>query len=291
MHKAAREMREVLPGVDVVVELLDARLPFSSANPMLAEICAGRPVIRLLMKCDLADPARTGSWLDWYRIRHQGEVRAVSMEKQAGIRQVAQLCRDCLPDRRGPVVSMVAGIPNVGKSTLINLLAGRAVANTGDEPAVTRRQQRIRIGHEVVLLDTPGVLWPNLENPQGGFRLAATGAIRQTALSHLDVAVYLAGFLVRDLPQCLVSRYGVEDTESGPENILQAIGRRRGCLVAGGKVDMDRAARILLNDFRSGALGRITLETPSMIETEMEAVALEREEKARRKAERKARRR
>ena len=183
---------------------------------------------------------------------------------------------------------MIVGIPNVGKSTLINILAGKVVATTGNEPAITRQQQRVVIGQDVVLLDTPGVLWPNLENPHGGFRLAATGAVRETALSHLEVAIFLAGFLAAEHLHVLVDRYVTNEVETDPHNILQEIGRRRGCLGPGGVVDLDRAARVLLNDFRSGALGRITLETPAMVEEEWKSVAREREEKARRKAERKA---
>ena len=288
MHKASREMREALSGVDVVVELLDARLPYSSANPMLREICAQRPVVRLLTKSDMADPTWTESWLAWYRQHYPGETRAITTSRKGEIMNLAALCRAERPDQKGPIVAMVAGIPNVGKSTLINILAGKAVAKTGNEPAVTRQQQRVAIGQDVVLLDTPGVLWPNLENPHGGFRLAATGAVREPALSHVEVASFLVGFLAAEHMPVLVDRYAANEVETDPESILQDIGRRRGCLGPGGMVDLDRAARVLLNDFRSGALGRITLETPAMLEEEWISVAMEREEKARRKAERKA---
>ncbi len=290
MHKAQREMREVMPGVDVVVELVDARLPFSSTNPVLEEIRGERPVIRLLTKRDLADPERTTEWIAWYRTQRGGDALAVSIHEPAEIRRLSKLCRDYYPDRREPVVVMVAGIPNVGKSSVINLLAGRAVAKTGNEPAVTRQQQRIAIGNDVVLLDTPGVLWPNLENAMGGLRLAATGAIRETALSHYEVALYLAGFLADDLPGRLSKRYGIDTTDTRAEVIVDAIGRQRGCLGVGGRVDTDRASRVLINDFRAGALGLVTLETPAMIEAEMAVVEQEREEKAARKAARKARR-
>ena len=290
MHKAAREMRDALSGVDVVLELLDARLPCSSANPMLSELSVGRRVVRLLMKSDLADPILTESWLSWYRENRPGDTRAfcTGSPDQAG--QLVQLCRAGISGRRGAIVAMVVGIPNVGKSTLINRLAGRSVARTGNEPAVTRHQQRVAISHDVVLLDTPGVLWPNLENPHGGYRLAATGAIRETALSHHEVALYLAGFLASEYPSRMMDRYGTGGCGSDPEGTLRAIGRMRGCLVAGGAVDLERAARVLINDFRSGALGRMTLETPTMMEAEWRAVEQAREEKARRKVERKARR-
>jgi len=203
MHKAARAMREILPGVDIVVELMDARIPWSSANPMLDDIRAGKPVIRVMTKSDLADAERTGLWLDWYRAHTGEEPLAITTQRPAEIRRIAALCRQHFPERPEPVVAMVAGIPNVGKSTVINVLAGRSVAKTGNEPAITRHQQRIAIGMEVVLLDTPGVLWPNVENIHSGYRLGATGSIRETALPHAEVARYLAGFLAADYPDFL----------------------------------------------------------------------------------------
>ena len=290
MHKAARAMREILPGVDVVVELLDARIRWSSANPMLEEIRSGKSVIRVMTKSDLADPARTQTWLNWYQAKTGDEPLAVSTDRSAEIRRIARLCRDRFPDRLDPVVAMVAGIPNVGKSTVINILAGRSVARTGDEPAVTRHQQRIAIGMDVVLLDTPGVLWPNVENMHSGFRLGATGSIRETALPHEEVARYLAGFLATDYPALLEARYGINLTGTEGDETLHAIGRARGCLGRGGVVDGERSARILINDFRSGKIGRITLETPAMIEAEWVEVEREREEKAAKKAARKLRR-
>lgn len=287
MHKAAREMRTALAGVDVVVELLDARLPFSSANPMLAELRRDKPVIRVMTRADLADPARTEIWTDWYRKGHQGKSLAVSARRPAEVKRIVGLCSAGFPRRPEPVVAMVAGIPNVGKSTVINILAGRSVAKTGNEPAITKRQQRVAVGDGVVLLDTPGVLWPNVENAHSGFRLAVTGAIRETAISHVEIAVYLAGFLVAQYPGPMADRYALNAGPAGGEAILEALGRSRGCLGRGGLVDMERAARILLNDFRAGHLGRITLETPEMIEDELREVAEERAARAAKKAARK----
>lgn len=289
MHKAARAMREILPGVDVVIELMDARIPWSSANPMLGEIRGEKPVIRVMTKADLADPSRTETWRGWYRDEYGDEPLAVTTEQPAQVRRLTGLCRGRFPDRPEPVVAMVAGIPNVGKSTVINILAGRSVAKTGNEPAVTRHQQRIAIGMDVVLLDTPGVLWPNVENRHSGLRLGATGSIRETALPHEEVARHLAGFLVTDYPELLTDRYGISLVDADGDVALQAVGRARGCLGRGGRVDTERAARILINDFRSGKIGRITLETPQMIAAELVVVAEEREQRAAKKAARKQR--
>ena len=287
MHKAAREMRAALAGVDVVVELLDARLPFSSANPLLAELRRNKPVVRVLTRSDLADPERTDLWIRWYRETSDGNPLALSARRPAEVRRITGLLRAGIPQRPEPVVAMVAGIPNVGKSTLINLLAGRSVARTGNEPAITQQQQRVAVGDNVVLLDTPGVLWPNVENAHSGFRLAATGAIRATAMPHVEVAGYLARFLATHYPGPMASRYGLGPVPDGGADVLEALGRSRGCLGRGGVVDSDRAARMLLNDFRAGRLGGITLETPEMIAGELREVEREREEKAARKASRK----
>ena len=288
MHRAAREMRSALGGVDVVVELLDARLPFSSANPMLAELRREKPVIRVMTRSDQADPARTDAWTDWYRERDRDEPLAVSARRPGEVRRIVGLCSAGFPRRPEPVVAMVAGIPNVGKSTVINILAGRPVAKTGNEPAITKQQQRVAVGSGVVVLDTPGVLWPNVENAHSGYRLAATGAIRETAMPHVDVAVYLAEFLAARYPEPLTGRYGPDAGRAGGEDILRALGHSRGCLGRGGRVDMDRAARMLLNDFRAGHLGGVTLETPEMVEGELREVAKERAARAARKEARKA---
>ncbi len=277
MRKAIRGMRTAIVGVDVVLELLDARLPHSSANPMVADLCQGKPVIRIMTRSDLADPDHTKTWVQRYRENHEGMSLAISVHKSGEVRHIVGLCRSVYPDRSKPVVAMVVGIPNVGKSTIINVLAGRSVARTGNEPAITRQQQRIDIGHGVTLLDTPGILWPNIENAFGGYRLAATGAIRETAMSHVEVAGFLAQFLLMQYPDALSRRYdlGIEGMEDS--NILEALGRLRGCLGPGGVVDSDRAARVLINDFRAGRLGRITLETPERIERELDEMARGRE--------------
>ena len=176
---------------------------------------------------------------------------------------------------------MVMGIPNVGKSTLINRLAGRTIADTGNEPAVTRRQQTIRLGERWMVRDTPGVLWPNVENRASGFRLAATGAVRETAMDSTEVALILLEELGRRYPGLLQERFGTALPVTDATAMLEDIGRQRGCLAGGSLVDFDRAARILLVEFRQGVLGRITLETPAMQQMELAEVAEAREQRAR----------
>lgn len=288
MHKAAREMRQALSAVDMFIELLDARLPYSSANPMLAELRAEKPCIRLLTRSDLAESRRTDEWLRWFEGKGQ-QVFAISSGDRQQVRGITAKCRNLFAERVQPIVVMVVGIPNVGKSTLINILADRVIARTGNEPAVTQRQQRIQLDHDVVLMDTPGVLWPNVENPASGYRLAASGAIRQTAHSFEDVAWHLAEFLLRDYAELIAKRYGYQVTENDPVPLFEHIGRKRGCLKPGGNIDQERVARILLGDFRDGTIGRITLETPQMMVEELVEVEQVREQKAARKAERKKR--
>ncbi|MGI9317891.1 MAG: ribosome biogenesis GTPase YlqF [bacterium] len=287
MHKTAKEIRENLSQVDVFFELLDSRIPYSSGNPLLSEIRGAKPCIKVMTRSDLADPARTSIWLEQFASEGDTYSMAVSQLERDKVRSLVKRCRALFPQRETPVTAIVVGIPNVGKSTLINILADRVIAKTGNEPAITKMQQRVQIGQGVVLLDTPGVLWPNIDNPYSGLRLAATGAIRETAMSHEDVAWYLAQFLLADYAEQLASRYEFEAEETDPAPLLKHIGRQRGCLKAGGGVDMARVSRLLLNDFRNGSIGRITLETPDMMRKEQTEVEHTREEKAAKKAARK----
>ena len=212
MHKAHKEIRQVLSGIDVVIELLDARIPFSSQNPLLESTRSDKPCIKLLHKCDLADAAATAQWAERLTQVPGTTIRATSTAEQSWVKTLPALCKDLVSSQRGtrPVHALIVGIPNVGKSTVINLLAGRTIARTGNEPAVTRAQQRVDIGHGVVLRDTPGVLWPNLENRNSGFRLAVTGAIRDTAIDSADVAVFAAEYLAAYYPEYLLQRYAIQ---------------------------------------------------------------------------------
>jgi ribosome biogenesis GTPase A len=286
MHKAGKEIKEILPKTDVVIEILDARIPFSSANPFLAQLRGDKPCLKVLNKTDLADPDLTAAWQSYLEKEHGVKTLALTCREPEKARRIPEICRKMLSDQVQNdriVHALIMGIPNVGKSTLINLLAGRAVAKTGNEPAVTRTQQRIAIGNNVVLLDTPGMLWPNIENRNSGYRLAATGAIKDTALHHEEIAAFVAGYLGRHYESCLRERFQMEQIPQSADEVLEAIGRKRGCLRTGGRVELDKAAKILLAELRSGALGRITLETPDMMERELAEVALIREQKAEKK--------
>ncbi len=292
MHKASKAFKEILPQVDVVIEVLDARLPGSSENPMLARLRRDKPCIKLLNKSDLSDPDRLAAWV--LELEQQNQVRTLLCNSTDSTHnQLPALCRAMSPkreNRSAMVYAMIAGIPNVGKSTLINRLAGRRIAKTGNEAALTRMQQRIEISSELTLIDTPGMLWPNIENEASGYRLAATGAIRDTALELQEVASFLAEFLIETYPERLVQRYDIEDLPSAEIDFLELLARRRGCLVSGGHVDLEKVSRLLISEFRSGELGGICLETPAGFAAEWEQVAIIRAQKAAAKEARKTRR-
>lgn len=269
MHKTRGAIRERMKsGIDVVIELLDARVPASSANPLLAQLTQGRPALKLLNKQDLADPARTDAWLQHYRA--QPDTRAIAIHQGMGglAKALANECRAAAPNRGGldrPLRVLVCGIPNVGKSTLINTLVGKRAANTGDEPGITKIEQKILLDKGVYLFDTPGMLWPKIRVPQAGVNLAASGAIGRNAFEEEVVALDLLAYLRVHYPDALKSRYQIDlrgDTRSEGE-LLEAIGKRRGAVLAGGRINTQKAAEILLVDLRQGQLGRITLETPA----------------------------
>jgi len=293
MHKASKDIRSILPEVDLLVEVLDARIPFSSQNPLLASLRGDKPCLKLLNKYDLADPDWVAQWRQYLEQEQGVKTLALVAGQQDGTRQLPELCHKLAPSKQASgrlLHALIVGIPNVGKSTLINSLAGKAIAKTGNEPAITKNQQRIGIGHGIILFDTPGLLWPNLENQNSGFRLAASGAIKDTAISHEEVALFVADFLLEHYPAALSGRYAFgRCPESGLE-ALTLIGKQRGCLRAGGVVDLDKAAKIVLTELRSGALGRITLENPAMMVQELAGLAILREQKAAKKRARKQRR-
>ncbi|MFZ9036840.1 MAG: ribosome biogenesis GTPase YlqF [Gammaproteobacteria bacterium] len=290
MHKASKEFRKILPQVDLVIEVLDARLPGSSENPMLAELRRGKPCIKLLNKSDLSDPVRLAPWIASLESQNLVKTLVCSINDNA-IGGLPALCRSLVPrrDNRSTMIyAMIAGIPNVGKSTLINRLADRKIARTGNEAALTRMQQRIEISPELTLIDTPGMLWPNIENEPSGYRLAATGAIRDTALELQDVASFIAEFMLKTYPERIIQRYDIEPLPGTEIELLEAIARQRGCIVSGGRVDLEKVSRLLINDLRSGDLGGICMETPEEFAREWERVELIRAEKVAKKEARKA---
>ncbi len=291
MHKASKEIKETLPQIDLIIEVLDARIPFSSQNPMLSTLRGDKPCIRLLNKNDLADPEKTEIWRQFLEQEQGVKTLAVSTLEPEKVKHVVSLCQKMLPEKAAAnrmIRTMIMGIPNVGKSTIINLLAGRIIAKTGNEPAVTKRQQRIELDGNIILNDTPGVLWANLDNKNSGYRLATTGAIKDTAISHDDVAFFAAEFLLQQYPKSLSDRFQIESLPQTEAELMDEIGKRRGCLRAGSNIDMDKTAKILLNELRSGNLGRLTLEMPDDMQQELKQLDIIREQKAAKKSARKA---
>ncbi len=283
MHKAGKEIKKSLPRIDLVIEILDARIPFSSENPMLRKLQGSKPCIKILNKSDLADPKVTLQWQNWLD-KEQG-VKMLSVDKNhpEKIKQISTLCQKLLPERKNSakgIRAMIVGIPNVGKSTLINTLAGRTIAKTGNEPAITKAQQRIEIDKNLVLFDTPGMLWPKVENKNSGYRLAVTGAIRDTAIEHSDIAFFAAEYLLERYPENIQDRYTLESPPENELELLEEIGKKRGCLRAGGEIDLDKTSKIFLNDIRQGELGEISYETPTMINNEMTKLTLILKQKA-----------
>ncbi len=279
MNKARNEVKEIMPEMDVVIEVIDARIPYSSENPMVAALRGRKPVIKILNKADLADPILTQKWMDYLEAQDGVRAMACDNNKADDVKRIVQLCKNLVPNKVGTgrqIKAMIMGIPNVGKSTLINTLAGRAVAKTGDEPAVTKSQQLIKIDNEIMLYDTPGMLWPKVENAHSGYRLAATGGIRDTAFDFADVAGYTAEYLIEAYPELLKERYKTEDLPQTDWEFFEVAGRSRGLLKKGGIVDTYRMSEILVNELRSGTLGRITLETPEMMAAEEDVVAEQR---------------
>ena len=282
MHKARVQMKETIPRVDLVIEVLDARIPFSSENPMLEELRGGKPCLKILNKADLADPVMTKTWLAFLEQKKDTKARATTTEDRSSIGQLTGLIVQMLPHKGEgkTITTMIAGIPNVGKSTVINILANKKVARTGNEPAVTKSQQKIHIGNGVTLLDTPGVLWPNVENINSGYRLATIGSIKETAMDYGDVAFFAAEFMLKHYRDRLMDRYSLNTVPADQIEFIESLGRRRGCLGRAGIVDIDRASKIFVTELRQGKLGPLTLETPEMMDQEKAATAKRVAEKA-----------
>jgi len=288
MHSTRQALVERLPDIDVVIELLDARLPGSSANPLLAELTRGKPALKLLNKQDLADPDLTQQWLANYGAQPGTQDLPLDARATAPERQLITACRALAPGRGGmvkPLRVFICGIPNVGKSTLINTLMGQRSAKTGDEPGITKTEQKLMLASDFSLFDTPGMLWPRISVVESGYHLAASGAIGRNAYDDEDVALALLDRVRPRYGDRLLARYrlaafsGLRD-----EDLLADVGRQRGGLMSGGRVNLQKAAEIAIHDFRSGAWGRITLETPDeFVQWQAKAQAQEAERLARRK--------
>ena len=285
MHKANKDMTKVINDVDLVIELLDCRLPYSSQNPSITKLAKNKPSIKILSKSDLADPEITAQWQAYFEKEASVKTLLTTLEQSDKAQKLLSLCHKLVPTKsksKFNILAMITGIPNVGKSTLINAVAGRAVAKTGDEPAITKGLQKIKISEGIMFLDTPGILWPKIHNENSGYRLAAAGSIKDTATEIDDIAFYLAGFLLRHYPQLLKDRYDLNTLPATDIEFLELLGAQRGCLRAGGHVDLEKVSAILVNEFRAGKLGRISLETPDMILAEEKIVARQQKEKAER---------
>ncbi|MET4025262.1 ribosome biogenesis GTPase A [Marinobacter sp. MBR-99] len=289
MHKARKEIKKVMPQMDLIIEVVDARIPFSSENPLVPSLRGDTPLIKVLNKRDLADPAVTEQWLQW--LEQERGVRAITLthneRKEAlGILKLAEELTPGHDRQKSALRVMILGIPNVGKSTLINTLAGRPAAKTGNEPAVTRAQQAIKLPDNVLLYDTPGFLWPKLSPEQCGYRLAISGAIRSAVLDFEDVAMFEADYLVKAYPELVMARYGLEQQPGDGLALMDAIAEKRKFFRRGGVPDLHKVSEILLNEFRAGTIGRISLETPEMVEQELQQA---RADEAAREAEKQSR--
>ncbi|WP_088033715.1 ribosome biogenesis GTPase YlqF [Evansella clarkii] len=271
MAKARRQAQEKLKLIDVVIELVDARIPLSSRNPVIDELAKGKPRLMLLNKSDLADPALTEKWVAYFEGKGFSVLK-IDAQKGTGVKSVpeeVQLLAKPLTDKMRAkgmnpraVRALILGIPNVGKSTIINRLANKRIAKIGDKPGVTKAQQWIKVGKEMELLDTPGILWPKFEDQAVGYRLALTGAIKEEIVDLQDLTVFLLRFLKEEYPGRLKERYKLEDIPDDVVELFDEIGKKRGALMGGGMVDYDRVAEILFREFRSGTMGRITMENP-----------------------------
>ncbi len=274
MTKTRRQMEQDLKQVDAVCEIVDARIPISSRNPDLDTICGDKPRMIVLNRMDLADPDGTKAWAEYFRSRKIAVIstdcksRKGISDFQPAVRQLLQekIQRNAAKGMNRPLRVMIVGIPNVGKSTLINHISGRKGAKAENRPGVTRGMQWITAGNGLLLLDTPGILWPKFEDPNVGMMLAYTGAVKDGILDIEELACMLFQLLHRRYPQALKERYGIDTQQELPGyELLEMAGRKRGYLVSGGEINTERMAMVLLEEFRSGKLGRFTLETPEVL--------------------------
>ena len=290
MNSTRRAILDRAKDIDVVIELLDARLPGSSLNPLLAELTRGKPALKVLNKQDLADPDRTALWLARYNALPATQALGLDASITAPAQRLIAACRALAPLRGGmtkPLRVLICGIPNVGKSTLINTLAGRKATKTGDEPGITKLEQKIVLASDVYLFDTPGMLWPRITVPQSGYHLAASGGIGRNAYNEEEVALELLNCVNRNYPGRISERFKLADMSAlTDEQQLTEIAKKRGAIQSGGRVNLQKAAEILMGEFRTGGLGLVTLETPiemAQWQAEAEVAEAARREKKKKK--------
>ena len=267
MNAARKKAAESMEKTDLVIEVLDARVPQASANPMIEQLrlFRQRPCLKILNKADLADPVATRAWLDFYNSQKGVHAVALSCKKPSDVLKVPGLAMKLAPHRGTalkPLRMMIMGIPNVGKSTLMNALLKKRVAAVGDEPAVTKTQQRLYLGNNMVLIDTPGMMWPKIAYPSDGLMLAASHAIGVNAIMEDEVAIFLADILLPRYAALLAARYAMQPEGMDGVNVIEAVAKKRAFRLKGGEPDYEKAAHTFLQDYRSGAIGRISLETP-----------------------------
>jgi ribosome biogenesis GTPase A len=270
MHLTRKAIAERVSQIDVVIEMLDARLPGSSANPLLAELTAGRPSLKVLSKQDMADPVQTEAWLAHYGALPDTRAIAVDASMAAPAAVLVKACHALAPNRGGlvkPMRVLICGIPNVGKSTLINSMTGRRAAKAADEAGVTRQEQRTMLADDFYLFDTPGILWPRISVERSGINLAASGAVGRNAFDEELVALEVLGYMKTHYPLGLEARFklglaAADMAALSDEALLDRVGRKRGGMLGGGKVNVQKAAEVVLTELRTGGLGRVTLETP-----------------------------
>lgn len=297
MHSTRKAIAERIKDIDVVIEMLDARLPGSSANPLLSELTGHKPSVKVLNKQDVADPARTPLWLDWYNALPETRAIGLDASEPAPARRLIDACRLLAPQRGGmakPMRVLICGIPNVGKSTLINTLSQKSQAKTGDEAGITKLEQRITLADDFYLWDTPGMLWPRITIPESGYKLAASGAVGKNAYDEEEVVLELLAYLKRPYAHLLEARYRLGLAPKAiagmhEDELLELIARKRGAVMSGGRVNVQKGAELVLTDLRSAVLGRVTLETPAEFEVWRVAGEVKEAERAAKKAARKGR--
>ncbi len=272
MNAARKKAAETMRTTDLVIEVLDARIPLASCNPMVEELrlFRQRPSLKILNKSDLADPNVTKEWISFFEKDEKTKAIAVNTRNPSDVAKIPKLCQEIVPNRgeaSKPLRMMIMGIANVGKSTLMNMLLKRRVAAVGDVPAVTKSQQCLYLNKGMILTDTPGMLWPKIQYPSDGLMLAASHAVGVNAFIEEEVAVYLAEVLLDRYPELLVQRYKIDVEKTDGFGLIENIAQKRGFKIRGGDFDIEKTAQVFLNDYRSGALGRISLETPESRKT------------------------